>query len=449
MAKLTVKELQAIGTERAGEKIRDEGGLVGVIRARTEGVSVKFDWRYRFGGKVRTTTCGTWPKDSLADIRAERDRLRRMLEEGRDPAEEKQAQRLKQKADQAEAIAREKLRIANLEAQAARMTVKGLFERWERLELAGRKDKGAEVRRCFEKDVFPELGDVAAADVTRPMIANALDKVAQRGARIVARNLLGDLRQMYGFGIVRGLVEHDPTSHMKRDDFGRKVERDRVLSDTEVKELARKLPLADMWDSSQGAIWIMLSTCCRVGEISQARIADVDLKTGEWRIPPDNSKNGKAHTIHLSEFAKGHFRTLIERAQRLKKECPWVFPAKNGEGHVDVKSLAKQIGDRQRGAEEKPMKGRTPLVEALVLPGGKWTPHDLRRTGATLMGRLGVRPDVIEKCLNHVEQNRLVRIYQRQELREEQREAWRLLGERLELLTRTETDNVFVLHCAS
>ena len=108
-----------------------------------------------------------------------------------------------------------------------------------------------------------------------------------------------------------------------------------------------------------------------------------------------------------------------------------------------LKSLAKQIGDRQRGDKE-PMKNRAKLTRALELPKGKWTPHDLRRTGATLMGKLGVRPDVIEKCLSHVEQNRLVRIYQRQTLQAEQAEAWRLLGDRLDLLTNG-AENVVVI----
>ena len=130
------------------------------------------------------------------------------------------------------------------------------------------------------------------------------------------------------------------------------------------------------------------------------------------------------------------------------KPSPWVLPAsRQGAGHVCLKSLAKQIGDRQRG-DKIPMKNRAKLTQALELPKGKWTPHDLRRTGATLMGTLGVRPDVIEKCLNHVQQNRLVRIYQRQTLQAEQVEAWRLLGDRLELLTNS-TENVVVLRRAA
>ena len=61
------------------------------------------------------------------------------------------------------------------------------------------------------------------------------------------------------------------------------------------------------------------------------------------------------------------------------------------------------------------------------------------------MGELGVMGEVIERCLNHVEQNKLKRIYQRHELKGEQKEAWRLLGERLNLLyTVQEDENVVV-----
>ncbi|MGF6303424.1 MULTISPECIES: tyrosine-type recombinase/integrase [Paraburkholderia] len=78
-------------------------------------------------------------------------------------------------------------------------------------------------------------------------------------------------------------------------------------------------------------------------------------------------------------------------------------------------------------------------------PGGNWTPHDLRRTAATLMGELGAHGDVIEECLNHVEPSRIRRRYQRQDRSAEQREAWRLLGERLDLLTREDASNVATL----
>ena len=77
---------------------------------------------------------------------------------------------------------------------------------------------------------------------------------------------------------------------------------------------------------------------------------------------------------------------------------------------------------------------RSKDVDALVLLGDKWTPHDLRRTAATTMAELGALPDVVEKCLNHVEAGKVKRIYQRAQYEGPMREAWRLLGSRLTLL---------------
>ena len=79
-------------------------------------------------------------------------------------------------------------------------------------------------------------------------------------------------------------------------------------------------------------------------------------------------------------------------------------------------------------------RGRSKQVDALVLAGGKWTPHDLRRTGSTLMAELGALPDVVERCLNHKEEKKVKRIYQHAQYGGAMRDAWKLLGKRLTLL---------------
>jgi len=114
-------------------------------------------------------------------------------------------------------------------------------------------------------------------------------------------------------------------------------------------------------------------------------------------------------------------------------------------GHVCEKSITKQIDGRQTLTVYS---NRSKANQALVLPGGKWTPHDLRRTGATMMGNIGIHGDVIEKCLNHTQENKLKRVYQHQELKTEQADAWRILGERLQLLT-TQSSNVIPIKRAS
>ncbi len=91
------------------------------------------------------------------------------------------------------------------------------------------------------------------------------------------------------------------------------------------------------------------------------------------------------------------------------------------------------------------MSGRSANIAALKLPEGHWTPHDLRRTGATMMTRLRVLPEVAERCLNHTEENKVKRTYQRHGYEPEMRDAWRVLGERLELLTRRDVGNFAII----
>jgi integrase len=432
MAKLTELELQSLGSSDHGRTIFDDGNLRGVIRVSAAGkVSVAFSWRYRFDGKKKDIRCGTWPGDRLSAVRKERDKMRRILEGGKDPALERKTERLETKAEQ-------QTKVAELQEQLARPTVRDLYERWVSLEISRRRDGGAEVKRGFEKDVLPKIGMVVAEDIGKAHIAAVLDGILARGADRLANRTLSELRQMFGFGLVRDLVKVDPTHRIRKADIGgQEVERDRVLSEDEIRELARKLPAARFTRSTEHAVWLMLSTCCRVGEISRARWENVDFETRTWTIPAEHAKNEKAHVVYLSDFALRHFERLRELAS-----SAWVFPDRSGVNHVCLKSITKQIRDRQR---TEAMSRRTQATGVLILTGGEWTPHDLRRTGATLMGTLGVRPDVIERCLNHMEQNRMARVYQRQKLEAEQAEAWRILGERLELLTKKDAENVITL----
>lgn len=430
--KLTDREISNAKTPEKDVFLNDGGGLY--VRIRRSGVK-SWLFRYKVGSSTKWFEMGTYPAMSLQAARDKAVEHTALWAKRIDPREHQIA------TDAAAVAATEALLIAQAKAKAkedARLTISQLLDKWERVELKTRKDKGAEIRRSFEKDVLPEIGGVAAPDVTRAMIAKILYDVVERGAPIIARNLLGDLRQMFGYAFNLGLMENDPTLHLKRNDFGTKTERDRVLSEAEIKELLMKLPTAKLQDSTVYAVWLMLSTCCRIGEITRARWEDVDTDAGTWRIPADNAKNGKEHTVMLSQFSKGYF----EKLRTLSGATAWCFPAANKEDtHVCIKSISKQVHDRQRTT---PMTNRSKATGVLLLAGGEWTPHDLRRTGATIMGTLGVRPDVIEKCLNHIEQNKLIRIYQRQEMKLEQTEAWRLLGDRLSLLT-SGADNVITM----
>jgi integrase len=271
------------------------------------------------------------------------------------------------------------------------------------------------------------------------MLLDIFDHVVERGSSVMANHLFGDLRQFFDFAVTRDWIDSNPLNGISKDKVGRPPkERDRYLSEDEIIELKLRLPTANLLQTTEIAIWIMLSTCCRVGEISRARWEHIDLEASEWFIPAGISKNAKPHAILLSEFSKHQF----EQLHTITGDSEWCLPTRGGNNHVCLKSIAKQIKDRVR---DDSFSKRTKAKGTLRLPGGDWTPHDLRRTGATMMGELGVMGEIIERCLNHVEQNKLKRIYQRQERKAEQHEAWRLLGERLELLLNSSQDSNIVI----
>lgn len=427
---LAFRKLKASDKERL---ISDGGGLFIRIRSVTEGGAISFRLKYRIDGKQKWVILTA---TTLQAARKERDELKAQVKSGIDPTLEKKLKQERQRQKQLE-------EQAELARQQALITVNDLFERWAATDLKNRKDGGKEIRRMFEKDVLPMIGHLAVADVRKGHITEITDALLLRGVNRMAKLILALVRQMFRYAVDRDIIEFDPTASIRKSKIGGKsVERDRVLNEDEIRELYRKLPNANMIESTECAIWIMLSTCCRVGELSKARWEHIDFAAKTWLIPDEHSKNGKPHTIYLSDFALRQFERLLEH----RESDTWIFLDRTKTNHVCEKSISKQINDRQT---DRVRSNKSQHKDALRLSGGKWTPHDLRRTGATLMGNLGVLPDVIEKCLNHTEQNKMKRVYQRQELKLEQAEAWRCLGNRLELLTRIDADNVVIFKPAS
>jgi integrase len=250
-------------------------------------------------------------------------------------------------------------------------------------------------------------------------------------------------------------------------DYDINKRRDRVLSPDEIRDLFdafqrirseheqqpnKRYGPQPVEPTTERAIWIMLSTMCRVGELSMARWTNVNFEKAEWFIPKADVKARYGSlTVFLSAFALDQFRQLHELTGR----SDWCFPSRFREDHIDVKSISKQVGDRQvmfkkgrDGGPRQPLQNR-PHDNFLVLGHGKrgaWTPHDLRRTGATMMQALGVSLDVIDRCQNHVlAGSKVRRHYLHHDYAEEKKAAWALLGDRLTQILNERTTNVVPL----
>lgn len=414
---------------------RDNGRLL----ARCSSGTPLFYFRYSYVGREPIVRIGPYRRDgdgivsyTLAQASEKADALRRLRSEYPDLKQHLATQHaVAAERQAAELVELKAARTAHERAAAvasARLTVRQLFDRWQKAALAARKDGGAEALRSFSKDVFPKIGQIAASDVSRTMIADLLDSVVtERGVPQIARHLLSDLRQMFTFAVRRELIAADPTYLLQKSEFGEKVERDRTLSTAELSSLAMKLISSGLGDEVQRFIWLTLALGTRCEELTQVKIASINLS--ERTLMLYQTKSGTDFQVSLSDFAIAQLNPLIARARAMGSE--FLFPATFTKGPINKKTYTKLIADRQRPGQA-PLTGRTPLVDALVLTGGRWTPHDLRRTCATWMVQhCNVSEVVANYCLNHTPSDHMARVYIRAEYGLRMKAAWQSLGDEL------------------
>ncbi|RLV58029.1 DUF4102 domain-containing protein [Parashewanella curva] len=251
-----------------------------------------------------------------------------------------------------------------------------------------------EVARMLSADIIPAIGSIKLNKLNRRLvISKALDPIVARGSKVQANKTLSLLKQMFDFGIQRGLLEHNPLTGTKRMVIGGKeTARSRNLSLDEIKLVFLKLPTLGVSHQVITILKLLLFTACRVNEITSAKWQDIDFEKQEWTIPKENvkSKKGaeKEHKIPLNDSinsllyeAKNAYAYLNSEFVFPSLTCTTVAP---GTKPIDKRSVARAIN---RNIDNFG-------IEA-------FTPHDLRRTAATLLGKLSVDPIVIEKVLNH------------------------------------------------
>lgn len=329
-------------------------------------------------------------------------------------------------------------------AKDRRKTLRQVFDQWlltlkpyvdSNGKRQGRKDSGASTTDSFNRRVFDTLGSVPIEDIKKPDILSILAKVRDEQKMRTANVLLADLKQLFKFASEWEYIQADPVATItKKQAGGPDVARTRHLTDKEIRTLVKQIPAANLAKRTELSIMVLLSTGVRISELTTARWDDLNFKNRTWYIP--TSKNQRDHTIYLSDFALKQFEALWELREKNKdgELVPWVIPNSAGDNHIDIKTIGKQLADRQRPAEKKKLTNRCKNNTALVLEGGRWTAHDLRRTAATIMSRLGVPADVVDECLNHMLERKVSRVYIQDRRWDEQRVAFIKLGAHLEAL---------------
>ena len=456
----TALELKSIPIAWKGDGISDGGGLTGEVRVTSSNsVTVPFRFAFKLNGKVCWHYCGIYPQDNMATIRKVRDDARVSVKAGIDPRAKKLADKIIAQNEIDATIADEKQKLIDAEIERTKnLSFQDLYGAWIK-DGVSRSDENKYIAQSFNKHALPSLGKVYVRDLTEHDLRDLYRKIVLGGTVATAVELSKDIGQMLRWAEKRKpwralLIDGNPSELVEIKKLvpkGYTKERKRMLSIDEIKKLkfifdstaqsyldapskyGTERPLKK---EVQIAMWLCLSTICRIGELLMTEWKHVDFKERTWFIPAANTKGEQGaktdQIVYLSDFSLDQFKQL----QVLTGDASWAFPAIFKDGHVCVKSASKQIGDRQVQFKKRSKKLADRVENnSLVLSGDEeWTPHDLRRTGATLMQQLKVHRDVINLCQNHVIGSKVDRVYLLDEYADEKREAWQKLGDRLEAI---------------
>ena len=359
---------------------RFEGSFSEFLDKGTRSWSVLY--RRKSDSRRRRCTCGAYPQVSLADARAKALEILARVARGEDPA-----------------------RVGR-RAQGERPRTFGeLAERYLRHAQAAKRS-GFQDRQVLEKDVLPALAREPLEAIRRADVGEIIQRIVARGSPIQANRTFEIVRGLYNWALGAGLVETTPCLGLKAPSVERS--RERTLTTEEIRQLWERIHDAPMsWETAQ-ILRLCLVTGQRVGEVAGARKSEINLSDREWRLPGHRVKNGSAHNVPLSSFALDLFQEAISRS----KHDDVIFPSRITKQALTPRAVAKAMFRS---------------LEALGLKGV--TPHDLRRTAATGMAKLGVSRLIVDKVLNHVSADRstIAGVYDRHAYEGEKRcalESW-------------------------
>lgn len=400
---LTDTKIRALKARPVAYRVADANGLC--IEVRPVGTKV-WRYRYRHQGKASMVTLNEYPAMSLAEARAERERLRALLKAGANPAHVARVER----ANHAE-------RSANTFGAIALE----LLDKREREGLSAGSVKRE--RRLIEKDLAT-VADLPIAEVTAPILLAALRKLEGRGVVETAHRARSMAGRVFRYAIATGRAERNPAADLAGALEQPQVQHFAAITDPEqIGELLRALHTYQGSPVTLAALKLAPLVFVRPGELRRARWADIDLEAGEWRFTA--SKTGTPHIVPLSDQVIEILRELHPFTQRSE----YVFPS--------IRSAHRPMSENTINA----------ALRNLGYDGNSITGHGFRAMARTVLDEvLGFRPDYIEHQLAHAVRDPLGRAYNRATHLPERRKMMQAWADYLDQL-RTES-NVVALRSA-
>lgn len=340
------------------QKLFDGGGLYLLVQADGH----KY-WRmaYRFASKEKTLAFGAFPEVSLKEAREKREKARKLIAGGIDPAQQKRHEKLARDAaadNTFEAIALEWLEFVSGELSDDTITRN---------------------RSLLKNNLFPWLGKYPIVDITPMDLLAALKRVEQKGIIETAHRLKQMSGQILRYAVVTGRAPRDISQDLKG--ALKQPKEKHFAAITEPREAGRLLLAIDGFQGTpvvKAALQISPLVFQRPGEVRNMKWGDINFDTAEWRYQV--TKTNTQHIVPLSRQAI----QIIKNLQPLTASSEYVFPGARGASRP-ISENAVRVALRTLGYTNEQM-----------------TPHGFRAMARTILDEiLGYRIDWIEHQLAH------------------------------------------------
>jgi integrase len=353
---LTDEAVKKLPAPSSGSRITyDSGNPAKAIKgfgARVTASSAKaFVLNYRIHGRERRLTIGSFPAWTVSAAREEAHRLRREIDQGRDPLVEREAKRAA--PTMAELCDRYLIEHAVRKRERSRVEDESLIRQW----------------------VLPKLGGRKAADIRHADIDRLHRKITQAGTPIRANRTVTLLSKIFALAIRWEIRADNPASKVERND---EEPRARYLKDGELRRLTAALA-ARPDQAAANAVRLLLLTGARRGEVLGASWDQFDLDAGIWTKPSAHTKQKREHRVPLSAPARALLANM-----KAAGDAPYLFPSRGGTAPLtDIK------------------KSWAAICRAADLQGLRL--HDLRHSYASVLASAGLSLPVIGALLGHTQ----------------------------------------------
>lgn len=386
-------QIRNAGPQAKAYKLADGGGLFLLVQPTGSKL-----WRlkYRFLGKEKLISFGSYPATGLAKARKARDAALELLAEGQDPSAERKAERSR--------------RIEESERTFSALA-KDFLAKQER---DGRAKSTLRKNEWVLDMASAEFGKTPVVQINAPLVLKALRTVEARGTYETARRLKVMIGAVMRYGVSIGWVDADPTPSLRGTLARPQQKHHAAVTDPKAfGELLRAIDGYSGRPSTRIGLQLLALLYPRPGELRFAKWHEFDLERRVWMIPAERTKLRRAHRAPLPKAAID----LLKELRALNEPGDFLFPS--------LRTWKKPISDA----------AFTAALRRMGYTGEEATAHGFRASFSTIANESGLwNPDAIERALAHIEGNAVRAAYARSDFWEERVRMADWWSERLDLL---------------